>query len=297
MKDLFVSIVIPNYNGEELLLENIPHVLSAFGDSGNRIIEVIVVDDCSTDKSIEVLKNNFPDVKLVKHKTNRRFSAACNTGARMAKGELICLLNTDVKPAKNFLHRVIPHFKDNLLFAVSLNEKGYSWASGNFCKGFVEHEGGKKSSHAHHTFWVNGGSGVFVRDVWMKLKGMDEELYPPFYWEDIDLSYRAAKRGYKLLWEPHAMVLHEHESTNKVFKTSYRQRIQERNQLLFIWRNITSSRMFRKHIKGLLNRIVLHPGYLRIVFMAILKFAGVHRLRKIEKKESVVSDESIFARF
>lgn len=292
-----VSVVIPNYNGEALLSENLPRILDAANKKENKILEIIVVDDASTDMSVSLLDENFPEVRCIRHKKNKRFSAAVNTGCRMAKGDFVCLLNSDVCPSPLFLKSIFRHFEDKDVFGVSLSEKGYSWAKGFFKNGYVEHMPGSKTTKPHETFWVSGGSGVFRRDIWMKLKGLDEELFPPFYWEDLDICYRAMKRGYKLIWEPQAFVSHEHESTNKLFNSTYKRRIEERNQLLFIWRNITSPNLFRKHIRALIARSLRHPGYIRIVLMALMKYRAVYKLRKIEKKQATVSDESIFARF
>ncbi|MCK4588221.1 glycosyltransferase family 2 protein [Candidatus Woesebacteria bacterium] len=292
-----VSIVIPNYNGEELLAKNLPRVLSAQKDVGNRIKEIIIVDDASTDESVKLLKEKFPEVKLVKHKVNRGFSAAVNTGARTAKGKLIALLNNDVVPSKDFLVSALPHFKNKKIFAVSLHEKDFSWAKGKFENGFILHEPGPETNEVHETFWVSGGSGVFRRSLWMKLGGMDEKLFSPFYWEDLDICYRATKRGWGLLWEPNAHVKHKHESTTSRWPKRYVRRIQERNQLFFIWKNLTSPYLFRRHVAGVLTKMVRHPGYIRIVLMALFKLRQVLRARKKEKKETKISDEAIFARF
>jgi GT2 family glycosyltransferase len=292
-----VSIVIPNYNGKELLSSNLPSVLKAFENPVNNIKEIIIVDDASKDGSGEYLKTNYPQVKVVKHKINRGFSSAVNTGARTARGNLIALLNNDVAVEKDFLRSVFVHFKKVNVFAVSLHEKGYGWAKGAFVDGFVGFEPGTESKKPHDTFWVNGGSGVFRRSVWMKLGGMDENLFSPFYWEDIDISYRAVKRGYRVIWEPGAKVIHEHESTTSKLPKKYKSRIQERNQLLFIWKNITSQRLFRRHIQGLTKRVIRHPGYLLILAMALSKFRKVWRSRRKEKKEEKVADEAIFARY
>lgn len=291
-----VTVVIPNYNGEKLLAKYLPNVVAAFKNPKNNIVEIIVADDASTDSSIEIIRNQFPEVKIVRSKVNNRFSANVNLGVKSAKGDFILLLNTDVSPQKNVLECVLPLFEDKTVFGVSLAEEGYSWARGYFSNGFVEHSPGEGKKYTHSTFWISGGSGVFRKSMWNRLGGLDQVLFPPFYWEDIDISYRAMKRGWKLLWEPKAIVYHEHESTNKSFDLKYKSRIEERNQLLFIWKNITSRRMIRKHMLGLLKRIVFHPGYLRIFLMAIIKIRLVFRLRKIEIKESTVSDESIFAR-
>lgn len=292
-----VSIVISNFNGEKLLKKNLPYVLKTMEHKANKIQEIIIVDDASQDGSVKLIKSKFSQVKLIKHRINRGFSAVMNTGARSASGKYIALINNDVIPEIDFLEHALPHFKKKNVFAVSFHEIGYGWAKGKFEDGFVGFEPGKEDDRVHESFWVNGGSGIFRRDVWMKLGGMDEELLSPFYWEDIDLSYRAAKRGYKLLWEPKTKVHHKHETTMKTLPRRYVARIKERNQLLFMWKNITSPNLFRKHLAGLLKRSLKHPGYLRVVFIAALKMRRVLKARKKEKKESKVSDEAILARF
>lgn len=295
-KTLEVSIVIPNYNGEDLLKKNLPKVLEAKKNKKNRIKEIVIVDDGSIDESVNFLKKNYPEIRLFKHTKNRGFSAAVNTGARATKGDLILLINNDVIPQKDFLEKALVHFKDKSIFAVSLHERGYGWAKAKFEDGIL-HAPGKETKKAHTTFWVNGGSGLFRRDLWMKLGGMDEALLSPFYWEDIDLSYRALKRGYRILWEPKALVDHKHETTIGRFPKKKVQRIRERNQLLFNWKNLTSPALFKKHINGILKRAIRHPGYFRIILMAFLRIKAVIRARKKERKESKISDEAIFQAF
>jgi O-antigen biosynthesis protein len=293
-----ISLIIPNYNGEALLKKNLPFFLKAKNFEDNKIEEVIIVDDGSEDDSINILRKDFSWVKVIKHKINRGFSAAVNTGVRAAKEELICLLNSDVVPETDFLKSTFPFFESPKVFAVSLNEIGeFSWAKGNFIDGFVGHSPGPKSTASHGTFWVSGGSGVFRRSIWMELGGMDEKLLSPFYWEDVDLCYRALKRGYELVWDPNAKVTHEHEATISSLSKTYVQRILERNQLLFIWKNITSANLFRKHLVGLFKRLIKHPGYIRIVLMAFSRITPLLKARNKELKEARVSDEAIFSRF
>lgn len=292
-----VSIVIPNYNTQGILEKNLPLVLSAAKNPNNHVREVILVDDASPDASANLVKRMFPEIKLIRHKVNRGFSSSVNTGVRAAKGELISLLNTDVVPSENFLEAALPHFEKPKVFAVSLNEGGYSWARGFFKEGYIGHEPGPKDKTAHETFWVSGGSGVFRRSIWISLGGMDEKLFSPFYWEDLDLCYRAAKRGYQIIWEPGARVEHRHETTIGLLPKTKVVRIRERNHLLFIWKDLTSPRLFRKHIGGLIRRTARHPGYIRIVLMALIQIKPLLRARAKEKRETKVSDEAIFARF
>jgi GT2 family glycosyltransferase len=296
-KEFTVSIIIPNYNGERLLEKNLPYVLRAKENPENRILEIIVVDDGSIDNSTSLIKNKFPEVRLYRHKINRGFSAAVNLGVRMAKGDLVLLLNTDVIPSTNFLVSVLPHFEKESVFGVSLHEKDYVWAKGFFADGYIQIGPGKKGDKPHISFWVSGGSGVFRRSYWIALGGMDEKLLSPFYWEDIDICYRAAKRGWEILWEPDAIVEHKHESTISKFPKSYVERIRERNQLLFNWKNLTSPPLFRRHLVGILKRLVKHPGYIRVLIMALGRLNTALKARKKEIREAKISDETIFSRF
>ncbi len=297
IKDKKVSIIIPNFNGRELLEKNLPSVIKAKKYVPNRILEVIVVDDASRDDSWEFVKKNFSEVKLIRHRENRGFSASVNTGARAAKGEILVLLNSDVSPTRDFLVEAIRHFNNENVFGVSFHEKGFSWARGKFSDGFIVHESGKNDGKVHETFWISGGSGAFRRRYWMELGGMDEKLFSPFYWEDVDICYRAQKRGWICLWEPNSLVYHMHEATIGKLNLNFRKRIQEKNQLIFIWKNLTSPVLFRKHLLGLLKRIYKNPGYIRILILAISKVRLILKARKKEKKQAKISDESIFARF
>ncbi len=291
------SIIIPNFNGEALLAKNLPYVIKALDNKENNISEIIVVDDGSWDGSIKLLKENFPQVKVIKHKINRGFSAAVNTGVRGSSGDLLVLLNSDVVPSEDFLVSTLPHFKNPKVFAVSLHEKEYGWARGGFKDGYIQILPGEESDSFHESFYVSGGSGVFRRTIWVELGGMDEELLSPFYWEDIDLCYRAAKRGYILGWEPESCIVHNHESTISKLSKKYVSRIKERNQLLCLWKNLTSPNLVRKHIIGIFTRFAKHPGYIRVVLIALGRLGIALKKKKKEVKESKVSDEAIFARF
>ncbi len=293
-----ISIVIPHYGGKELLAKNLPRDIEAQQNPNNFIKEIIVVDDGSADDSANFVKQNFPSVRLIKHKINRGFSAAINTGVRMSKGNYIVLLNNDVFPQKDFIENILPFMrKDPNIFAVSFHESGYGWSKGDFKDGFIVYLPGTEDKEPHHTFFVNAGGALYRKSIWMSLGGLDESLFSPAYWEDVDLSYRALKRGYRLFWHPGANVSPNLSATVNRFPKRNFSKIQERNQLLFIWKNLVSPQLFRKHVAGLLKRILKHPGYLTIVFMAVRKLRIVLRERRREEKEGLVSDEAIFARF
>ncbi len=294
-----ISVVIPVWNGREHLEKNLPNLIKAKKNKSNKIDEIILVDDGSSDDSATFIKKNYKDdVILITNNQNKGFSYTVNEGVRKSKGDLVCVLNQDVNPCPDFLKGITKHFANNLVFAVSLNEQEYGPSAGKFENGFIIHEPQKKSKERVESFWASGGSAVFRKSTWQKLKGFDDEVYKPFYWEDVDLSYRALKRGYKILWDPKAKVTHVHESSinEKNFRKAKLSLTKERNHLLFNWKNITSANIMRKHLKGLANRLIRHPGYIKVVLLALPKLPVIWKRRRIEKRESKLSDEALLSR-
>lgn len=285
-----ISVIIPNWNGKELLEKNLPAVVAAKPD------EIIIVDDASPDNSNEFLLKNYPQVKIVYHQKNRGFSAACNSGVRAANGDYVVLLNTDVVPEKDCFQNVVKNFDNKNVFAVSFNEPTLSWAKIFWKNGYIGHEVGEKVNKIHISGWASGGSAIFRKSYWEELGGFDE-IYQPFYREDMDLSYRAWKRGYQILWDPCSIVRHEHQSViGKHFSRNYIDFISERNLLIFIWKNITDEEMIRENIKGLGFRL-RHPGYIKVILSAFTKLPSILSRRSIEIKNQKVSDQDILALF
>ncbi len=264
-----VSVIIPTFNGLSLLKKNVPAVLSALR-SGD---ELIIVDDASTDNTVSWFKEKFHAKKwsykiksqkfqtlvgrftssakncrttLLLNKKNLRFARSCNRGVLLAKQQLIFLLNNDVSPQKDVISYLLPHFEDTSVFAVAPLEiennlggikggKNHLW----FEKGLFMHRRSDEFTTGE-TAWVSGGSGLFDKEKWLKLGGFDAAFFPA-YWEDIDLSFRARKRGWKTLFEEKAIVYHNHESTNQdVFGKKRIESISWKNSQLFAKKNSNS---------------------------------------------------------
>ncbi len=307
-----ISVVIPNYNGEALLKENLPKVLEAIGDA-----EVIVVDDASFDGSVENIKyqisniknkNQKSNIKLIRNEKNLGFSSTVNRGVREATGDLIVLLNSDVIPESNFLDPLINHFNDPKVFAVGCLQKGtlrkgisvQGRGIGKFSKGFLMHSPGKIDKK--NTLWVFGGAGMYRKSIWEELGGM-EEIYSPFYWEDIDLSYRALKAGYKLIFEPKSAVEHQQETTIKSqYSQSKIKTIAYRNQIFFVWLNITDRKLIFQHIlylpyhfiKSLLTLDLL---FIKALFHAFIFLPWIFIKRHKNIKTFRLNDNEVFLAF
>lgn len=250
------SVVIPNWNGRDLLERYLPGVVEAM--AGNPRNEVIVVDNGSTDGSADYLKENFPSVRLIALDRNLGFGGGSNAGFQAARNEVVVLLNSDMRVDPGFLAPLLEGFTDSKVFAVSCQiffsdpnkkreETGLTegaWQTGHLR---VRHVIDPDITQPYPCFYGGGGSCAFDRRKFIELGGFDE-LLKPFYLEDTDLGYMAWKRGWKVLYQPASHVWHEHRGTiGKHFEDNYIQDIVRKNFLLFTWKNIHSWKMLSQH--------------------------------------------------
>jgi GT2 family glycosyltransferase len=241
------SIVIPNWNGRDLLEKYLPSVIAA--TEGNPANEVIVVDNGSTDGSADFVRERFPSVRLEALAENLGFGGGSNAGFRTAANEIVVLLNSDMRVERDFLQPLLDAFSSPDIFAVSCQiffsdpakvreETGLTqgwWENGGLR---VRHRIDDRVDRAFPCFYGGGGSCAFDRRKFLELGGFDH-LLRPFYLEDTDLGYLAWKRGWRVLYEPRSIVYHEHQGTiGKKFSPDYIRSIVQKNFLLFTWKNI-----------------------------------------------------------
>ena len=313
-----ISIIIPNYNGEKLLKKNLPKVLEAVRNYKKGEVEIIIPDDPSTDNSRQVIKNFIENIKeknitgkTIENRSKKEagFSKNVNRGVSLATGDIFILLNSDVAPHVEFLDALLKHFKDEKVFAVGCMDESIEGGRkvfrgrgiGRWQRGFLIHKEGRLDKD--NTLWASGGSSAFRKSIWVKLRGLDP-LYNPFYWEDIDLSYRALKSGYKIVFEPKSIVTHEHEkgAIQSKFKPSKVKRMAYRNQFLFIWKNITQGSLFFSHIywlpyhflKALLRGdLVFFKGF----YFALIKIPQVIQSRGLARRSFIKTDLEVLKEF
>ena len=299
---LTVSIVIPNWNGGYLLEKNLPVVLAAAPDA-----QIIVADDASSDNSLALLGKKFPTVMVVSGRNQQGFASNVNAGVARATGEIIVLLNTDVRPEKDFLHPLIARFSDPSVAAVGCLEKSHESGGvilrgrgiARWEKGYFIHK--KGDADKENTAWVSGGSAAYRRSIWNKLGGMDP-VYNPFYWEDIDLSYQMLKAGRRIVFENKSVVGHFHEEGK--IKTSYTsadiKKIAYRNQFIFLWKNISDVHLWLLHIFWTPVRLlqaVLRGDWLMFqgYVMAVVKLPEVIKSRMRASAHWRLRDSVIFS--
>ncbi len=251
-----VSVVIPNWNGRDLLAKYLPSVVESLRDFPAS--ELIVVDNGSTDGSADFVRATFPSVKVLALDRNLGFGGGSNAGIRAASHEIVVLLNSDMRVERDFVKPLLESFAEPNVFAVSCQiffadptrrreESGLTeawWAGGNLR---VRHRIDGRITGVFPCAYPGGGSCAFDRRMFIELGGFDE-LFAPFYFEDTDLGYQAWKRGWKVLYQPRSVVYHEHRGTiGKRFTEDQIQAVLKKNVVLFTWKNIHDWRMLAGH--------------------------------------------------
>jgi len=266
------SIIVSTWNGRHLLETCLPRLVQAVAREGGDH-EVIVVDDASSDDTVDYVRREFPQVRLIPLPRNLRFAGANNAGARQARGEILVFLNNDMLVAPDFLGLLLRHFEHSDLFAATariemepkqvgggvIRETGLVRA--RFEDGFfvLRHEE-PTSDEPVPVLYAGGGSSALRRDRFLALGGFDR-LFRPFYFEDLDVSWRAQKAGWRILYEPRSRINHSHRRTNtpENFPGDYVDLAFGKNSLLFTWKVLTDRALVAQHFRALWRRL-MRPG-------------------------------------
>ncbi len=271
MKDILtyprISIAIINFDGKDYL----GHCLDSIKglDYPKDLLEVIIVDNGSRDGSVDFIKSEHPDVKLIKNNKNTGFAYANNQAAKAAGGEYIAFLNNDTKVEKKWLIELLkPIYGDREVVCsgskvLSMDGKKIDFAGSmiNFeGKGFqidygipVEKDIRK---HSRYLPFVNGGAMLINRAVFLDAGGFDEDFFA--YYEDVDLGWRLWVLGYKVAFAPDSIVYHHHHGTSKRFTDDRLRFLKERNSLYSVFKNYDDdnlSRMFSGTLSNIFNRM------------------------------------------
>ena len=227
---LDVSVVIPNWNGEVVLLRCLDSVISDLDASGLRY-EIIVVDDKSTDGSVRLVRERYPCVQLVLNPRNSGFSFSCNRGMRRARGAFLLLLNSDVRACPGAIRRVWDVMSaDPELGGAGCRILGESGELQRTCREFptipklvksrlVRLLGGwcPKTTAAwsldlwpHDSVrsvdWIHMVFFMVSRRALEAVGGLDERVF--MYGEDADYGWRLNRAGFHVVFVPDATVLH-----------------------------------------------------------------------------------------
>jgi GT2 family glycosyltransferase len=307
------TVVIPNWNGRDLLEKYLPSIITAL--AGNPANEILVVDNGSTDGSAGFVRERFPQVKVLALPKNLGFGGGSNAGFGAAKNDIVVLLNSDMRVAPDFLAPLLEGFQDPAVFAVSCQiffsdpsrvreETGLTqgwWQDGNLR---VRHRQDDAVRDLFPCFYGGGGSCAFDRAKFLELGGFDEIL-APFYLEDTDLGYLAWKRGWKVLYQPRSIVWHEHRGTiGKRFRDDQIQAVLKKNYLLFVWKNIHEFRRLASHfaftwagalLAMIFGDVPLRPNF-NALWRAFIQLPGAVRSRWRARSLAGINDTEAFRR-
>lgn len=190
----FISVIIPVYNGEKFL----PGCLDAVKSTTYQQYELIVVDDCSTDRSVEISREK--GARVLKMARQSGPGAARNFGAQEARGEVLFFVDADVVVKSDTVERVAIDFMDQPEIAAVFGSYDDEPAETNFISQYKNlfhrfvHQQGRSEAE---TFWA--GCGAVRRDVFLAVDGFDAERYPRPAIEDIELGYRMRAQGHRIL--------------------------------------------------------------------------------------------------
>lgn len=302
-----ITIIITNWNGVDLLRECLPTIIEAVEYDAAHSYEIMVIDDCGTDNSLAMLAQEFPGVRREKTPENVGFQRANNYAVGLVESRLVMLMNNDIKLDRKALFHLAKHFDQQEVFAVS--GKFFSFDQTTFLYGnrggyfrhghFYLYE--KDPDATSQSLFACGGAFLVDRNRYLKLGGFDS-MYHPLYYEEIDLSYRALKRGWEVRYEPESIAYHKVQST--ITKQEKRKRIgyiSARNNYLFVWRNILDGRMtlsFLLYIPLFLMRDLFHwkTRFWMSFYMALNRLPCVMAKRRREKHAVRYSDREVLER-
>jgi GT2 family glycosyltransferase len=370
-----VSIVIPSWNGLELLKRFLPSVIDAanlYTAESHSPTEIIIVDDGSVDESVAWLHGHgFVEVgeemgggegetgrggegergrgrgveeqrgggeeekgregdgergrgastlnlRLIRNSSNRGFGETCNRGFEATNYPLVFLLNNDVEVDVNSIAPLVEDFADDSVFAAhcrvfelnSPHECG-TGKLGGFSRGFirvhksyvprpVKASGDEPDRNRAplYSMFAGGGSAMFDRRKFLEIGGFSP-LLSPFYWEDVEISYRAWKRGYTVLYEPRSVTRHRLSSTIGKLDRREIRKIEQRNRLIYHWihlhdRSLLASHIFWVVLLAATAPLRLKPSFISSCIAALKRLPEIRKRRLEEKRAAQRSDRSLF---
>tara|TARA_S200000501_G_scaffold362636_1_gene392353 strand:- start:283 stop:1320 length:1038 start_codon:yes stop_codon:yes gene_type:complete len=281
-----VSVIIPHWNGIEILSECLESLLqSTYQD-----LEIIVVDNASSDSSVDWLSINFPQVVLIENDKNYGYAGGCNKGAKVANGEYLLFLNNDTVHQHDYIDKLADFLNLNPKVAAVqpkilnyYNKQNFDYAGGAggwldvlgypFARGrvFLEQEVDLgQYDKIRPIFWASG-TAIMVRKIdFDSAKGFDDIFFA--HQEEIDLCWKFHLLGKEVWSIPGAVIFHKNATTLPMFSQK-KQYLNHRNSLLMILSNYSLPLML--YIAPIRFALELIAMLYSLIYLDLKHFIGI----------------------
>jgi len=302
-----LAVVVLNWNGLKLLKKFLDPLIRYSNDEA----EIYLIDNNSTDKSIDYITSNYPSIRIIINKNNLGYAKGYNEGLKEINADVFCLLNNDVEVTENWLKPFIEEFSLNANTAaaqpkiLNYHKKAYfdyAGAAGGFidslgypyCDGriynLIEKDNNQYDLNKD-IFWASGACFFIRKDIFNSLNGFDESFFS--HMEEIDLCWRILKQNAKVRYIHNSTVYHvggatlEYNNPKKTF-------LNFRNSLITITKNreknLLTTLVFKMLMDGLIGFYYL-LNFKFSHFLAIIKahFAFYLQIPKLIKQREITN--------
>jgi GT2 family glycosyltransferase len=275
--DPLVSIIVVNYNG----LKYCRDCFRSIRELNYPNYEVLMVDNFSTDGSVDYINDNFPEVKIIKLEKNLGFATANNIGADNANGEYLFFVNQDTALERNCLSNLLEAIQSdptigicgckmlywndkNVINSTGLiaNKISFVWDRGSF-----ELDQGQYDDQ-NEVLSVSGAAMLMRKDLFLDLGGFDVKYF--MYYEDLDIGMRTWLTGYRVLYVPDARIYH---NTQYKHADQYHfQYIDQRNRLRTIVKLFSLYNLVWMLLRSLFYDLTSIISWLRLRKFSLIKY-------------------------
>lgn len=254
MKKDYISIIIVNWNGKKWL----DKCLSSFLNQTYKKLEIILVDNASTDGSVEHVTENFPNIKIIRNNKNLGFAAGNNTGIKEARGEYILRIDSDTWVENDFLERLLEFYENHDFDVIGPREKRYDGTgiSNSYSPiDFLGNPAYRAVLKTKRPFALSGMCLFFKKSFYLETKGLDEDFF--MYFEDVDWFWRLQLLKKKFDIAEGIYVHHFGSGSSEGGELKHK---------MFLWRNQNSLQMLLKNYSSKALIVILPIYFVQNLF-------------------------------
>ncbi len=267
------SIIIPNYNGADFIIDCLSSLTAAIKNCPNSKFEIIIVDNNSTDNSVKLAQsflNKIHESRILNLESNTGFAGAVNYGINHSQYDYVVLLNNDLTLNPNWFQLVSKQIIDNnnpkitTFFGTVLNKTGDKFESQGLkffihgkCLNISNNQPFSKSTiyklRSNQLVWgAPAALIVYQKNIIQKIGLFDQDFFA--YEEDVDLAFRLNKLGYQTLYIPHAISYHLGGGTSRKMG-NFRNRMDAKNWIYIILKNYSKSEILKNFCPIFIERL------------------------------------------